>query len=152
MKNIGKKIRISPQSSSLVYEDIKALIISQQFSLHFVPSAPLLISWSTGLISVVISPQAVRLPFLLLPLRPRHQIPEPFWACLLWSLWLNPLLLCLCTNSSSLKSPGSKRLIPSPVFAECQGLLSHVQKTIILIHSFKKTYWAVSFLSFSEGK
>lgn len=38
MKNIRKKIRISPQSSSLVYEDVKALIISQQLSLHFVPS------------------------------------------------------------------------------------------------------------------
>lgn len=38
MKNIKKKIRVSPQSSSLIYEDVKVLIISQQFSLFILCS------------------------------------------------------------------------------------------------------------------
>lgn len=151
MKNIGKKIRISPQSSSLVYEDIKALIISTAVPVFILCPLHLCISWSTGLISVVISPQTVRLPFLLLPLRPRHQIlslsEHAFFEAFDWTL-----CYCACANSSSLKSPGSKRLIPSPVLQSARVSSSHVQKTIILIHSFKKTYWAVSFLSFSEGK
>ena len=37
MKNIEKKIRVSPQSS-LIYEDVKVLIISQQFSLFILCS------------------------------------------------------------------------------------------------------------------